>query len=158
MEKRPVIHNTFVIERRYAKPPDTVFAAFADPARKRRWFAEGASHEVEAFAMDFRVGVAERLQYLFKEGTPFKGLVIANEGSYHDLVPNRRVVTASSMSFGGKRISTTLVTIELLPADQGTALVCTHQGAFYEGADGPQIREAGWRSLFDGLAKELSLS
>ena len=135
-----------------------MFTAFADPARKRRWFAEGASHEVEEFTMEFRVGGGERLRYRFKEGTPFKGLVIANEGSYHDIVPDRRVVTASSMSFGGQRISTTLVTIELSPAGQGTALVCTHQGVFYEGADGPQIREAGWRALLDGLALELSRS
>jgi uncharacterized protein YndB with AHSA1/START domain len=156
MEQQSVIHSTFVIERSYPKPPERVFAAFADAAKKRRWFAESESHEIEEFEMDFRVGGLERARYRFKEGTPFNGVALANEGSYQDIVPNRRVVTASTMSLGGKRISASLVTIELLPTDQGTDLICTHQGAFFEGADGPQMREDGWRKLFDRLAAELT--
>jgi hypothetical protein len=42
-----------------------------------------------------------------------------------------------------------------LPADKGTDLIFTHQAVFFEGADGPQMREGGWRSLFDRLATEL---
>jgi uncharacterized protein YndB with AHSA1/START domain len=133
-----------------------VFAAFADPAKKRRWFAEGESHDVEEFEMDFRVGGTERARYRFKEGTPFKGVALANEGSFQDIVPNQRVVTASTMTFGEKRISASLVTVEFLATDKGTDLICTHQGAFFEGADGPQIREAGWRQLLDQLANELT--
>jgi hypothetical protein len=34
--------------------------------------------------------------------------------------------------------------------------MCTHQGAFFEGADGPEMREHGWRTLFDKLAVELT--
>jgi uncharacterized protein YndB with AHSA1/START domain len=60
------------------------------------------------------------------------------------------------MDFGEKRISASLVTIEFLATDKGTDLICTHQGAFFEGADGPQIREAGWRHLLEQLAKELA--
>jgi uncharacterized protein YndB with AHSA1/START domain len=156
MEQRSVIHSTFVIERSYPKPPERVFAAFADAAKKRRWFAESESHEIEEFEMDFRVGGLERARYRFKEGTPFNGVALANEGSYQDIVPNRRVVTASTMTLGSKRISASLVTIELLPTGQGTDLICTHQGAFFEGADGPQMREDGWRKLFDRLAAELT--
>ena len=62
---------------------------------------------------------------------------------------------SSSMIIGDHRMSSSLVTIELLPADNGTELRCTHQGAFYEGSDGPERREAGWRTLFDRFAKEL---
>jgi len=156
MAEQSVIHNTFVIERSYPKPPERVFSAFADAAKKRRWFAESQSHEVEEFAMDFRAGGIERARYRFKEGTPFQGVALTSEGSYLDIVPDRRVVTASTMTLGAQRISASLVTVEFLPTDKGTDLICTHQGAFFEGADGPQIREAGWRHLLEQLAQELT--
>ena len=156
MKEQSVVHSTFVIERSYPKPPEVVFAAFADAGKKRRWFAESETHDVEEFTMDFRVGGAERLRYRFKEGTPFPGVAISNEGNFQDIVANQRIVSASSMTLGDKRISTSLVTVEFLQTDEGTDLICTHQGAFFEGSDGPQIREAGWRYTLEQLAKDLT--
>jgi uncharacterized protein YndB with AHSA1/START domain len=155
MEERSVIHSTFVIERRYPASPERVFGAFADPARKRRWFAEeGDRHEVEHYEMDFRVGGKERTRFRFKEGTPLKGIACTNDASYLDIVPNRRVVQASTMSVGEKCISASLTTFEFLPSEAGTDLIFTHQGAFFEAADGPEMREEGWRKLLDRLTAE----
>jgi uncharacterized protein YndB with AHSA1/START domain len=154
MKEQSVIHSTFVIERSYPATPERVFAAFADPAKKRRWFVEGDHHEVEHFEMDFRVGGKERARFRFKEGTPLKGIACTNDAVYQDIVPNRRVVSASTMSVGEKCISASLVTIELLPSKTGTDLICTHQGAFFEGADGPEMREEGWRKLLEQLTEE----
>jgi uncharacterized protein YndB with AHSA1/START domain len=156
MEEQTVIHSTFVIERSFAKPPERVFSAFAEVTKKRRWFADPETSEVEEFEMDFRVGGTERMRYRFKEGTPLKGMELTNEGRFLEIVPERRVVTASVMSLGDKHISAALVTIELLPTEKGTDLICTHQGAFFEGADGPKMREAGWRTLLDKLTAELA--
>ena len=156
MTEQSVIHNTFVIERSYPHPPERVFAAFANSATKQRWFTASEQNEVERFELDFRVGGAERMQYRFKQGTPIPGAVLANDGTYLEIVPNRCIVTASAMTLNDRRISASLVTIELLPTDSGTDLICTHQGAFFEGADGPEMRQAGWRTLLDRLAAELS--
>ena len=155
-ETRPVVHSTFVIERSFPKSPKIVFAAFVDPAKMKRWFAEGTHHEVEEFNQDFRLGGSLRLRYRFKEGTPFPGVAITNVGHFHEIVPDRRIVIAQTMDLGEKRISAALVTVELVQDGQGTRLTCTHQGAFFEGSDGPKIREAGWNSLMDKLVKELA--
>jgi uncharacterized protein YndB with AHSA1/START domain len=151
-----VVHNTFVIERSYPHPVEKVFAAFADASMKRRWFAEGHNHDVEEFTMDFRVGGSERSAYRMREGTPFPGVALVSEGVYLDIVLNQRIVQAAQMAIGGKRISATMVTIELLPKADGTELLCTHQGAFFEGSDGPQMREQGWKKLFSQLDAELA--
>ncbi|MGC2657617.1 MAG: SRPBCC family protein [Bryobacteraceae bacterium] len=155
MEEQPIVHNTFVIERSYPVPPEKVFSAFADPEKKRRWYAEGHQHTIEEFEMDFRVGGVERARYRFNEGSPFPGIELNNQGHFEDIEANRRVVTASTMSLGGKRISTALVTFEFLPTGKGTDLICTHQAAFFPGADGPKMREAGWQTLLEKLEKEL---
>jgi uncharacterized protein YndB with AHSA1/START domain len=151
-----VVHNTFVVERTYPVSVQRVYSAFADPALKRRWYADRGDHDVDAFEHDFRVGGVERLQYRLAEGSPFAGLSILNDGAFQDIVPGERIVTTSTMSFQGKRISTSLVTFQFLARDGETDLIVTHQGAFFEGADGPRIREAGWRALLDRLHAELS--
>jgi uncharacterized protein YndB with AHSA1/START domain len=156
MEKRAVTHSTFVIERSYRTTPERVFAALADPSKKRRWFAEGESSAVEEFEMDFRVGGNERTLRRFKAGTPFPGVALTNHSNYQDIVPNRRVVMAYTMTLGDQRISASLATFELLPTERGTDLIFTDQGAYFEGADGPKMREEGWSKLLDGLAKELA--
>jgi uncharacterized protein YndB with AHSA1/START domain len=60
------------------------------------------------------------------------------------------------MSVGVKRISASQATFELQAAGSGTNLIFTEQAAFFEGGDGPQMREAGWRQLLDRLAQELA--
>ena len=156
MQQPTVKHSSFTLERSVPTSPDRVFSAFSDPAKKIRWHADGRNSEVIAFEMDFRVGGTELHRYRFKDGTPFPGVELKNDWIYQEIVQNRLVVSANAMDLGGKRISASLVTIELLPTETGTDLICTHQGAFFENSGGPEMREAGWRSLFDKLAAELA--
>jgi uncharacterized protein YndB with AHSA1/START domain len=155
MESRSVTHCTFVIERTYASTPERVFSAFSDPARKRRWFVEGEKRDLVEFEMDFRVGGREVIRSRFKEGTLFPGAEFINHTTYQDIVPNQRIVLAYTMSMGDRPFSASLATLEFLPAEKGATLIFTDQGAFFEGSDGPKIREEGWRKLLEKLVKEL---
>ena len=156
MSQSMTVHETFSIERRYPKPPQAVFAAFADPAKKRRWYAEGGTSTVERFDMDFRVGGAEQVVYRMGDATPFPGTLLTADGRIEDLVADRRIVMSSTMTLGERRISSALITFELQADGDGTRLICTHQAVFYEGADGPEMRKDGWRKLLDQLGVELA--
>jgi uncharacterized protein YndB with AHSA1/START domain len=156
LDRQAVTHSTFVIERQYPVAPERVFAALAEPNLKRVWFAGGDASDFEEFEMDFRVGGNERTVRRFKADSPFPGVALVNRTIYQDIVVNRRVVIAYTMSFGDKRISASLATFELLATEKGTQLVFTEQVAFFEGADGPQMREQGWRKLLESLATELT--
>jgi uncharacterized protein YndB with AHSA1/START domain len=158
MQEPSVIHNTFVLERSYPKPPKTVFSAFADEGKKRRWYAEGDTSDVQQFDMDFRVGGMERLIYKLKPGTPVAGMIITNEGRYLDIVSETLIVTATTMDLGEKRILVSLVTAEFIETDNGTDLILTHHGVYLSGPNGltPPMIETGWNGLLDSLQTELA--
>jgi uncharacterized protein YndB with AHSA1/START domain len=148
-------HDTFVIERTYPHDRSRLYAALSDPEIKSRWYSAERSG-VMKFEMDFRPGGAERQHYTLGDDTPLPGALVENEGRFEDIVPGERVVLISTTTFQSARISTALITFELSDAEQGTKLTLTHQCVFYDGADGPEMRRAGWETLLDVLARSLA--
>jgi uncharacterized protein YndB with AHSA1/START domain len=149
--QRSVQHGTFVIQREFAQAPARVFAAWAEPKAKAKWFSGPAGKWKELDRrMDFRVGGSERLRGRFDEGRETEFLA-----HYHDIVPNQRIVYSYSMQVGERRISVSLATIEFHRSGDGTRLVLTEQGAFLDGQHEPATRETGTRALIDALAKSL---
>src|SRR6266545_1222189 len=146
MTERSVTHATFVIERTYDASPARVFAAWADPAAKARWFAGPDDWESSGYELDFRVGGRERAA-----GGPPGGPVHTYNAIYQDIVPNERIVSTYDMHLDETRISVSLATVEFKPAGAGTRLIFTEQGAFLDGYDNPARREQGTRDLLDNL-------
>jgi uncharacterized protein YndB with AHSA1/START domain len=151
MEKSTVTHATFTIERTFPVTPDRVFAAFADPAQKRRWYHPEQGAQVEDHETDFRVGGAERKTFNVE-----KGMSCRNDTFYQDIIPDQRIVFAYTMSVGGKPISSSQSTVELIPEGKSTRLLFTEQAAFFEGADTPQMRQHGWNTLFSQLNRQFA--
>ena len=149
------IHDTFTLQRSYPHPRERLFAALSDPALKRRWYAS-PSTELELCESDFRIGGADRQRSVLGPGTPFPGTALENEGRFEDIADGERIVVSTSMTFGGRRISSALLTFELADDAGGCTLTFTHQAVFYEGADGPAMRRDGWEKLLDALARSLA--
>ena len=155
MTNQVVVHNTFVLERNFSKPPEKVFAALSDSKKRQRWYGAGLS-ENTSYELDFRNGGTERATWKMSDKTPFPGATLANEGVHLDIVPNQRVIIGSTMAINGRHMSASLCTFELVPTANGTDLIFTHQGAFLENSDGPEMRKGGWNALLDQLVKEVA--
>jgi uncharacterized protein YndB with AHSA1/START domain len=149
MSERSIEHATFVIERTYDSSPARVFAAWADPAAKARWFGPGED-EAGEYDLDFRIGGRE-----LNRGAGPDGELYTYEARYQDIVPDERIVYTYDMRREETRISVSLATIELEPEGSGTRLILTEHGAFLDGQDKPQYREEGTGSLLDALGAEL---
>lgn len=149
---RAVVHDTVVVERRFAAPPSAVFAAWADAAQRARWHLPGdAGWVLVEFEQDFRVGGRERARF-----GPRAAPNLREEGRFLDIEPDRRIVSAGTMHRDDVRLSATLCTVELAPdGDGGTLLKLTDQSAFLDGRERPDERRAGWGKVMERLAAHL---
>jgi uncharacterized protein YndB with AHSA1/START domain len=152
-EKRSATHATFVIDRTYDASPARVFAAFADPAVKARWFAGPEEWGPDERTMDFRVGGRET-----SRGGPKGGPMHAMDGRYQDIVSGERIVFTYDMHLEDVRISVSLLTMEFEAAGAGTRLRLTEQGVYLDGYDNAGQREEGTRELLSSLDRELRRS
>ena len=150
MTDRSVTHGTFVIERTYKASPARVFAAWADPAAKARWFSCHDEWANVHYELDFRVGGQE-----INRVGPKGGPIHAFEGRYLDIVPGERIIYAYNMHIDDRRISVSLATVELKPEGSSTRLIFTEQVAFLDGYDDLAGREEGTAVGLTNLEAEL---
>lgn len=142
-----VTHDSWAIEREYPHPLHRVFAAWADPTLKVRWFdlSEAADPDYQG---DFRVGGTETFRTRARP-------VFTYAAQYCDIVENERIVTTYEMSMDGQRTSVSVATVELRATATGTHLVYTEQGAYLDGLDSAESRGTGTASQLDRLATVL---
>jgi uncharacterized protein YndB with AHSA1/START domain len=151
MTDRSVVHDTFVLERRYPVPPARVFAAFADLDQKAHWFHGPDDWPTPEWTMDFRVGGVE-----INRGADDTGMVHGFIAHYVDIVPESRIVYTYEMSMDDVRTSVSVTTIEILADGAGTRLIFTEQGAFLDGCDQAAGRREGTSDLLDALGAGLA--
>jgi uncharacterized protein YndB with AHSA1/START domain len=171
-QKNSVLHSTFTLVRVYPASPARVFAAWAEPAAKARWFAgPGTEHE-----LDFRVGGRERVHRGGQPGEP----ALTFESVYYDIVPDHRIVYSSTLSGVDALATVSITTVQLDPiqdaagqdaagqdaagqdaagqqdaGQEGTRLVLTEQGSYLDGREQPSWREQGTSQWLAALAAEL---
>ena len=146
MTDRRVIHSTFSLERVYQASPARVFAAWADPAAKARWFSPHGPHK-----LDFRVGGRE-----VNHARSPSGQDVSFESHYHDIVASQRIAYTSALSVADTVVTLSLTTVELAPEGDSTRLVLTEHGAFLDGHEQPDWREQGTSQWLDALGADLA--
>ena len=146
MSARTTTHATFVIERQFKAAPARVFAAFADPQKKAKWFGGPEDWDKSNNKFDFRVGGKESVS-----GGPPGGVVHAYDATYWEITENERIVSCYEMHLDDKRISVSLATIAFKPNGAGTTFVLSEQGIYLDGYDDAGERERGTQELLTQL-------
>lgn len=144
--KRSAAHATFVIERVFSAPPAKVFAAFANPQSKAKWFVGPENWDKSNHQLDFRVGGKESVS-----GGPPGGPLHSYNATIQSITEGERIVLAYEMHLDKTRISVSLGTTEIKPHGPGSKLIYTEQGVFLDGYDDAGERERGTRDLFNQL-------
>ncbi len=148
---KPIVHTTFTLERTYPVAPSKVFAAFADPELKARWFVGPEGWHATRRQVDFRVGGDEALEGTLPDGRNSRYLA-----RYYEIVPDQRIVYTYDMHHDGKHLSVSLVSIQLRASGRGTHLLLTEQDAYLDGEDGAASRAKGTGWHLDNLGKVVS--
>jgi uncharacterized protein YndB with AHSA1/START domain len=147
---RSQTHATFVVERDYTAPVDRVWHALTDNDARDHWFSGSPEFTATEKAHDLRVG-----GHGTEEGQWHGGPQSRFRSTYTDIVEHQRVVFTYDMWVDGRHMSTSLTTIALEPAGEGTRLTYTEQGVHLDGLDSPAGREEGTRGLLDQLGAYL---
>lgn len=151
MAERDLFFGSFTVERRYPARPERVFRAFADRETKQRWMGCEDVTDPVIERLDFHVGGRE-----VSRGGPPGGPEHLFEGRYLDIIPDRRFVFAFVMHVGGRKLSASIASVEILPDGDGARLLFNEQGVYF-GEDGWAEREEGTAQGMDNLAAWLAV-
>jgi uncharacterized protein YndB with AHSA1/START domain len=141
-----VVHETFVIETCIEASPAEVFAAYADVLAREAWGAPGGDTMVYD-AADFRVGGTDVFRCGPRDEPKFHGTVW-----YHDIVQDHRIVYVELVRTDDRKLCLGLVTLELVPDEQGTRLRSTNQLTSFAGPEMVAGSKSGTRAALHNLA------
>ena len=125
-------HGDFSINRVYDASPSDVWAAWADPETKARWFIGPDGWSQVERTLDMRVGGIEILHGRFAAS----GLETLFTARYHLVEPQARLVYVYDMHLSGRHHSVSVATVEFIGDPEGTRLRFTEQVTFVDGTDG----------------------
>lgn len=151
MNTRSIVQASFTIEKIYPASVERVFAAWADPVLKARWF-RAPNDGTKFHRLDFRVGGTEEGSGISPSGKPYR-----YDAAYRDIVAHSRIVYTYDMHIEGRRISVSLAVVEFKALGDGTVLTVTEHGAFLDGLATVADREHGTNLLFDKLGAALQV-
>ncbi|WP_339748302.1 SRPBCC domain-containing protein [uncultured Maricaulis sp.] len=146
MSAAPASHESFTLTRQMAAPPAVVFRAWADPAARTVWSAPSAAVEIVYDAADFRLGGCDVVRCVEPDMPVF-----AAEVCYHDIVEDRRIIFAESVSRGDERMAAALISVEIVAEGEGSTLTVTLQLVSLDIEGMGSNYRLGWTAALDNL-------
>jgi uncharacterized protein YndB with AHSA1/START domain len=130
MTKSSAYHSTMVLGRAFDATVARLYAALSDPAERALVGAAGDATVVVLDEADFRVGGREAFRFGSRINPRFRG-----QSLYHDIVPERRIVSTDMVYEREQLLSITVATLELEGEGCRTRVKLTAQIAWLDGAD-----------------------
>jgi uncharacterized protein YndB with AHSA1/START domain len=147
MKELSTSHHTIVVRRLVGAARSRVFAAWSNASELARWYVPGdATWSSSVDSHDFRVGGTKHITF-----GPRGGETFTEDCRYEDIVTDRRLCFSMTIARAGRRISTSMVTVELMDRTGQTELVVTDQLVILDGGEGSHERERGWGETLDKL-------
>lgn len=137
---------SLTVIRRIKASPQTVFAAFVEPAHILKWWGPDAAPTLLA-EMDVRVGGRFRVVFETLDGERHE-----NRGEYLEIDPPARLVMAWWWASTPERRSR--VTVSIRPVNSGSELTVRHEMFFDEASRDSHLR--GWNGALDKLERLLA--
>jgi len=136
------------IERTFAAPVETVFAAWTSAELLRRWYPPGADWDTAAAEVDLRVGGRLRLVMRSPVGEEFGG-----GGDYREITPPTRLVFTWEWDRPDVAVGVQLVEIDFTGHGDGTTTVVMTNRGLDERSQ--ESHREGWQESFDNLDRML---
>jgi uncharacterized protein YndB with AHSA1/START domain len=162
-EPQEALTGSFAVERDLPFAPGQVFAAYAEPGLRRRWFripGDAARHRHE---LEFRPGGVEVSTGRFApSGVDGTEELVEYRSVFWDIVPAARIVFGYELAVDGVRRWVSLVTVELSALDDGAGTRLRHTEQYtllaYAGDGRQDIAhlQGGTRLQLNGLSAALA--
>lgn len=143
-----IVHDTFTIERTYDTSVGRLYEAWADPRLKATWFVGPEGWTELERSSDFRVGGRD-----VTHGRHVGNIESKAVATYHEIVPNQRIVFVYDMWVNGALQSVTLATAQFVANGKSAQLVYTEQSVYFDTKFGPDARKQGTEHLLDQLKR-----
>lgn len=144
-----VEHKTIRIEKMIKSPISKVYRALSDTKQKVKWSAPKGD-EIKFFKSSFKIGGVETFECGSVGSRDFKGII-----HYEEIIKNQRIVYTETVSLKKEKLSSALITTELLEKDGQTTVRMVIQVASYCGERMLRGCETGYKHSLNNLKEYL---
>jgi uncharacterized protein YndB with AHSA1/START domain len=143
-------HETLTFQRPFPVPAARLFEAFRNPREREVWSAPDDNTAIEIVECDLRTGGHEKGLCGSKGNMNWSMDVV-----YHLVETDRLITFTEELREGDRILTIALITIDIVPTDEGCTLKLTDQITSFVGQGGVSGHRDGYSKALDNLATML---